>query len=148
MPTIHDYLTSLGGSVEPLSADQLRSATAAWVATYGSPNVDSIKNSKRGAHKWKVFAQYRYAIAAHGLKALEQFLSIPLGAYTLFNDQEAWGFHCTGGRHPDFSDAGEDIYVVTAEWTMVFVNDYHLAFLAWSRPTSRPDPTMPHRPVA
>jgi len=148
MPTIRDHLTSLGGSVDALSAEQVHAATAAWVATYGSPNLENIKNPKRGAHKWKVFAQYKYAIAAHGLKAIEQFLGLPLGTYLLFNDQEAWGFQCTGGRHPDFSDANEDIYIVTDDWTMVFVNDYHLAFLAWSRPPSRPDPAMLHPSVA
>lgn len=136
MPTIHDYLTSLGGCVDPLSKDQLTSAVSAWVATYGSPSVEKMKNPRRGLNKWKIFSQYQFAIAAHGLPAIERFLALNLGDYTVFNDLETWGFHCQGGRHPDFSDAGESIYLASAQWTMVFVDDHHLAFLAWSRPVA------------
>jgi len=137
MPTIREDLESLGGAVAPLSREQLGAAVAAWVAAYGTPKTGHARHLKRGAHKWKVFSQYQHAIAAHGLKAIEQFQAISLDAYTVFNDQETWGFHCQGGAHPDFSDAGETIYIATSAWTMVFVDDHQLAFLAWSRPLPR-----------
>jgi hypothetical protein len=136
MPTISEYLHSLGGSVEPLSPGQLSAAVATWVATYGQPKLEHARTLKRGAHKWKVFSHYQHAIAAHGLQAIEQFQRLNLGAYIVFNDQETWGFHCQGGAHPDFSDAGETIYIATPEWTIVFVDDHYLAFLA--RPRALP----------
>ena len=121
---IEEFLERNTTEFESLTSEQREEVEKRWLRVYAANVKKQTGIWIYGGFKWHGFS-CNYERAADGQGALQKYQENWPAPFFVFDEKVTWAFRCVAAQYPDFSEFGDDIYVVhhNMKWTMVFTHE-------------------------